>query len=168
MVGLGDVAGANFLSAAYAVSADGSTVVGYGRGPSGQEASRWTSQGGMVGLGDLAGGIFESVAYGVSADGSTVVGQGRVVSGNEAFIWDAANGMRELDAVLTNLGLNLTRWRLFAATAISADGKTIVGWGIGPSGDGEGWLAVIPEPNTAALILTGLLGLAYRQRLSRT
>ena len=54
--GLGDLAGGRFWSDARSVSADGSTVVGFGYSISGREAFRWTSAGGMVGLGDLPGG----------------------------------------------------------------------------------------------------------------
>ncbi|MEX2308600.1 MAG: SUMF1/EgtB/PvdO family nonheme iron enzyme [Pirellulales bacterium] len=68
-VGLG-----GFESNAYAVSADGSVVVGQGASGSRIEAFRWTQTSGMVGLGDLPGGSFESNAYAVSADGSVIVG----------------------------------------------------------------------------------------------
>src|SRR5688572_5837591 len=71
---LGDLDGGIFDSIATAVSADGSTVVGYSFSTSGFEAFRWTSGGGMVGLGDLPGGAFRSEAHGVSADGSVIVG----------------------------------------------------------------------------------------------
>jgi probable HAF family extracellular repeat protein len=62
MVGLGDLDAGLFTSQAFAVSADGSVVVGLGSSASGFEAFRWTSGGGMVGLGDLAGGAFFSQA----------------------------------------------------------------------------------------------------------
>ena len=71
---LGDLAGGNFSSAAYGISADGSVVVGQSSSASGLEAFRWTLDGGMVGLGDLPGGTFTSKARGTSADGSAVVG----------------------------------------------------------------------------------------------
>ncbi|MFG6094761.1 hypothetical protein SPB21_05900 [Leptothoe sp. ISB3NOV94-8A] len=56
-----------------------------------------------------------------------------------AFIWDAVNGMRSLQAVFTDeFGLDLTGWKLGAATGISDDGLTIVGTGINPEGNFEG------------------------------
>ena len=67
--GLGDLPGASFDSVAYAVSADGSTVVGRSISTPGFEAFRWTQAGGMVGLGDLPGASFNSEALGVSARG---------------------------------------------------------------------------------------------------
>ena len=54
-------------------------MVGWGwPAPSGQEAFRWTSGGGMVGLGGLGS---SSYAYDISADGSTVVGYAYSPSG---------------------------------------------------------------------------------------
>ena len=134
-MGLGDLPGAIDNSSATGVSADGSVVAGTGRTVSGNEAFRWTSGGGMVGLGDLAGGSFDSRARATSGDGSVVVGRGRSASGFEAFVWDATNGMRELDQILTSLGVDLTGWTLSEARSISADGLTIVGSGKNPSGE---------------------------------
>jgi probable HAF family extracellular repeat protein len=146
MVGLGDLPGGSFRSAAYDISADGSTVVGASIGASGNyEAFLWTSGDGMVSLGNLpGGGFYSSSAHGVSADGSVVVGSGLSASGYEAFIWDATNGMRELDAVLTALGLDLADWTLSGADDVSPDGRTIVGYGFNPSGNIEAWIAVLP------------------------
>jgi probable HAF family extracellular repeat protein len=121
MVGLGDLPGGFFRSAARAVSADGSAVAGIGGkdGPSG-EAFYWTSTGGMQGLGDLPGGSASSDAYGVSADGGVVVGQGRSASGGEAFRWTEADGM---------MGLGDLPGGDFSSLAsdISSDGSTVVG-----------------------------------------
>ncbi|MCH7603849.1 MAG: HAF repeat/PEP-CTERM domain-containing protein, partial [Planctomycetes bacterium] len=91
--GLGDLPGGSFESLAFAVSADGSVVVGDSISASGFEAFRWTSGGGMISLGDLPGGFFDSSASGVSADGSVVVGHSASASGNEAFRWTSGGGM---------------------------------------------------------------------------
>src|SRR5688572_3439619 len=92
---LGDLPGGFFISRAYAVSDDRSTVVGQGDPSfsSSVEAFRWTASSGMVGLGDLPGGITDSEAYGVSGDGSAVVGRSYSASGGEAFRWTSAGGM---------------------------------------------------------------------------
>ena len=99
----------------------------------------------------------------VSADGSVVVGQAEGPDDREAFIWDQTHGMRSLEEVLTSQGVDLTGWRLTAARAISADGRTIVGDGFGPGGV-NAWLAVLPEPGAAILIGVALLALAARAR----
>ena len=105
-MGLGDLTGGSFISFASGVSDDGSVVVGRGFSASGQEASRWTSGGGMVGLGDLAGLQVGSQAWGVSGDGQRIVGSGTTADGTRAFLWDQSNGMRNLQTVLsTDYGL---------------------------------------------------------------
>jgi probable HAF family extracellular repeat protein len=93
---LGDLPGGAFASVAHAVSNDGTTVVGAGESASGQEAFRWTTEGGMQELGDLPGGAFQSVAYGVSVDGAIVVGGSASANGDEAFRWSAPDGMTGL------------------------------------------------------------------------
>ena len=50
------------------------------------------------------------------------------------------------------------------ATAISADGRTLVGWGWNPAIEQEAWIAVIPEPATLALVALGGLVLLHRRR----
>ncbi len=119
----------------------------------------------MIGLGDLPGNDFRSVARGVSADGSVVVGWSYSTSGREAFIWDHALGMRSLRDVLTgDFGLDLANWRLSSTDAITPDGTTIVGTGVNPSGQREGWIATIPEPGAVSLLVLGGVGLMRRKR----
>jgi probable HAF family extracellular repeat protein len=176
MIGLGGLPSGVpdvIISEAYGISADGSTIVGWGNNALDfREAFRWTSGEGMVGLGDLPGGLDASRAESVSADGSTIVGYSFSDSGKEAFIWDAANGMRELDALLETMGLDLSGWTLTTALDISDDGRVIVGFGTNPSGDTEGWIAVLNEPEAVPPLspvglaaLCTLLGLAGLRRL---
>ena len=147
ILGLGYL-GTDGVSQALAASGDGSVVVGNSFSQAvGARAFRWTAAGGMVALGPLD---IESEANGVSADGSIVVGSSR---NNGAFIWDAAQGMRSLKSVLEEQGLSLAGWDLSQAHAISADGTTIIGYGIAPSGWTEAWIAVIPEPRAASLLV---------------
>jgi probable HAF family extracellular repeat protein len=125
---LGDLSGGNFLSEAYAVSADGSVVVGYSNSQYGDEAFRWTVGGGITGLGDFStGGLdtFESRAYGVSADGSVVVGYGNY----GAF---APTAFRWTGGVMSQLGLIGSGSDFLApqfGRAVSADGTVVVGQG---------------------------------------
>ncbi|MCU7241850.1 MAG: PEP-CTERM sorting domain-containing protein [Microcystis aeruginosa WS75] len=95
MVGLGDLAGGSFDSAAWGVSADGSVVVGYGNSANGQEAFIWNSTQGIRSLKEILTNDYGlnltgwtlSYANAISADGLTVVGWGTNPSGNrEAWI----------------------------------------------------------------------------------
>lgn len=153
VVGLGDLLGGWFESMARSVSADGSVVVGYGTSSNGMEVFRWTTAGGMVGLGDLPGGGFRSEALGVSGDGSTVVGYGTSAEGEEAFVWTASDGMRSLSSLLLAEGVDLTGWTsLTRATAVSADGRHVVGTGK-RNGNTEAFLADLGAANGPSLSL---------------
>jgi len=166
MTGLGGLSGGNGSSAARAISADGSFITGSASGSVGTEAHRWTEAGGMVGLGHLSGVTSGAYSWGesISDDGSVIVGHARDSSGAiVAMIWDEVLGMRDLQTVLETRGANLAGWTLEYATGISADGKTIVGWGTNPYGNEQGWIALVPEPGTGLLVGMGVLLLALRR-----
>jgi probable HAF family extracellular repeat protein len=144
---LGTIPGGT-ISHATGVSADGSTVVGYGNaGLAGIRAFRWTSAGGMVNLGALPG--MASRAYGVSGDGAVVVGV--LTSPDHAMMWTPSLGTVDLNTYFPSLHLDLTGWTLTAANGVSADGRTIVGTGT-HNGHTEAWVAqwsaptVLPVP----------------------
>jgi uncharacterized membrane protein len=140
-------------SNALAISRDGQVIVGQARNmTSGQggEAFRWTQAGGYEFLGDLPGGAFQSFAYASNADGSVIVGRASVQgtcgpfgcgSFPRAFIWTRASGMQDLPELLRSKGLDLTGWRLDEARGVSDDGRVIVGTGLNPRGQIEGWVA---------------------------
>jgi uncharacterized membrane protein len=112
----------------------------------------------MVGLGDLAGGSFRSFAFGVSGDGSVVVGQGSSSNGTEAFRWTSGGGMESLMDVLIAEGVDVSDWNsLTRAEAVSADGNTIVGYGINAAGNTEAFIAIVPEPSSL-LYFGGAIG----------
>jgi len=118
------------------LTASGSTRgVGFLVGMS-DRAVRWTLGGDAIDLGTLSGA---SRALAVSADGSIVVG----TSGSQAFIWDSENGIRSLATVLDDAGVNLSNWVLQSATGVSANGKTIAGYGT-HGGTTEAFVAVMP------------------------
>ena len=152
IVALGDLYSGSSAedSEARDVSADGSVIVGLALSDNANnnpEAFRWTSNAGMGGLGDLPGGLFLSEARGVSAHGLVIVGESMTDSGMVPFIWDNIYGIQSLRFLFEDFyDLDLTGWILEGATGISNDGTTIVGWGINPSGDREGWIATIPRP----------------------
>lgn len=127
MLGLGTLRADNEgNSFARALSADGTTVVGYASFASGTDhAFRW-ADGAMQDLGTLGpDDDDESSAYAVSADGIVVVGDTDAVSDtggrvSHAFRW--AEG--EMDSLGTLLKNNEGNSR---ATGLSADGAIIVG-----------------------------------------
>jgi len=142
MTGLGDLAGGVFHSIGYAISADGNVIAGYSVPASGYHAAfRWTATNGMKSLGALPCDTW-SIARGTSGDGSIIVGDPQIVSGDCVFIWTPARGMRRLLEVLADdYGLNLAGWTLRRPTAVSQNGSVIVGYGINPAGQTEGWIA---------------------------
>jgi probable HAF family extracellular repeat protein len=177
MVGLGVLPGGS-ESVALGVSTDGSVVVGYGRSENdccrpNFEAFRWTSASGMVSLGDLPGGLFESYAVDVSGDGSVVIGYGDTDFGSEAFLWTSDGRMKRLWDVLLVQGVDpaANGWtKLEAASGISANGNTIVGWGT-RNGNTEAFIAVIPtivpEPSSLALLTIAATALLRSPRSRR-
>ena len=125
-------------SRAYAVSADGSTVVGISRGVGAgdiPEAFRWTSAGGMVGLGILAGGTY-SIANGVNANGTVVVGSADQptplipsIRGAYATRWSAAGGLQTVSDWLTANGVAVGSNTFTDAVAVDASGNAVIGKG---------------------------------------
>jgi probable HAF family extracellular repeat protein len=110
-------------SEAWGLSADGSTVIGYGQyrltsGAVVNEAFRWRD-GVMAGLGGLRpGDDFYSVAADVSADGAVVAGTTRGQRDLEAFRWE--------QGVMTGLGV-LDGYAESIGQVVSGDGTTVFG-----------------------------------------
>lgn len=105
-----------------AVSADGSTIIGYCQGLQG---FRWTQGTGTLPLGDLPGGPVGSQALGLSADGSVIVGgsAGQYSTGSasfEAFRWTQETEMVSLGSLPGGTPQS-------TADAVSADGSIVVG-----------------------------------------
>lgn len=158
-------------SIARGVSGDGSVVVGdLNPQTGGREGFRWTADEGMVGLGVLASDFVYSQAFDVSADGSMIVGTSFSPQRNwHAVLWDANNHIIDLRELLIRQGAPIGRWELLFAQGISADGRTIVGWGFNDTtGDEEAWIATIdavPEPSSLSLATFASLGsLTYFMR----
>jgi len=98
-MGLGDLPGGLTESYAYAVSSDGTTVVGVGSSATAwAEAFRWSAESGMVGLGVFPDSI-STVALGVSPEASVIVGQWGPSTPGVTFApcrWTADEGLIEL------------------------------------------------------------------------
>ena len=160
MQSLGRLPGGDYAEA-WAVSAAGDVAVGSSNtAPNGNVvAVRWTVTGStsLESLGVLAGGS-RSIAYGVSGDGSSVVGTSMISGGfDRAFLWTPALGMVDLNTYLPTIGFDLNGWTLEQATAISADGTSITGFGTLQNGGTRSFLVqVVPEPSTCVMALAGL------------
>jgi len=113
---------------AHGVAADGRVVVGWASNAAGQyRAIRWAN-GVWQDLGVLGNGD-HSEAWGVSSDGSIVVGLAYIAPGQScAFRWTPDGGMEDLNQTYASVLTDGSA--LVAASAISPDGRYIVGWGI--------------------------------------
>lgn len=116
-----------YSSAAYKISGDGSTIVGFSDGPGSESAVKWTGAGytTVTDLGKLGG--TNAQAKDVNSDGSVIVGQA-TLTGNStwhAFRYMEDGGMRDLNTLLTDLGVDLTGIELYDASAVSASGEYI-------------------------------------------
>ena len=174
---LGPLADGTVFSDPYTISSDGKIVIGNAYVPDNSRggAARWTKETGMVFLDRLPDGTQPGGALGVSADGSVIAGQ-RDVTNQDAWIWREGRGSQYLGDVLVNefgLGSQLAGWDLRTVSAISADGRTIVGIGRNPnyfsgdSADREAFIAFlgtpVPEPSTLAMAVFLLFPIALRR-----
>jgi hypothetical protein len=142
MVGLGDVPGGIHYGLGWAISADGTTIVGDAIGDVGQDAFRWSQATGLVNLEMLETGVADSTAQDVSGDGSIIVGYS---DAHNALIWDAGHGMRSLQQTLDDAyELELPGWTLLAIMGVSDNGRAIAGHGMNPDGNIEAWLVRLP------------------------
>lgn len=134
---------------AFDITPDGSMIVGNCRTPDDYRLIRWDSAFKIDTLGVLEDkGSYSSQTYKTSATGETIVGYYLDSQAEEkAFIWRASHGVLDLQYALeTVYGLDLNGWTLSAATDISDDGSTLVGWGLDPQGNIEAWRARISLP----------------------
>lgn len=136
-------------SAAYASSADGSVIVGYGKTPSGWRGFLYSDSRGLEPLSSFAGGGVET-AFDISADGSVVCGgRPNQCSSYSPYRWTAGNGFGSL--------MNCAGPA--AAYCMTPDGSVIAGGSFNQNGafvwsgasPGQ-WLGDLPGgPNAASL-----------------
>jgi len=75
-----------------------------------------------------------SYAFGVSDDGNVIAGRSGAFPMFFATVWTPSTGMVRLDDYAAARGVAIPAgWSLMTATAVSADGLTIGGWGIDPN-----------------------------------
>ena len=142
---IGDLPGGLVESSAEGISRNARFIVGFGNSAQGREAILWTAEEGMVPLGELYGGPFLSDAEVVSDDGERIGGISEGPDGHEAFFWTPALGMVPLEALLRLFGATgLDGWQLIHVNGMTADGRTLIGWGANPDGVDEAWVATLP------------------------
>jgi probable HAF family extracellular repeat protein len=130
--GLGDLPGGASSSTPYAISSDGTTVVGESQSTGGTEAFRWRASSGMMGLGDLPGDQFISYALGTNTNGDQVSGESwtSLSTGGpqprRVFLWTEAGGMQPLD--------DLAGGTLYTTQGVMSDGGVVIGAGSAPEG----------------------------------
>lgn len=113
-----------FLSSSIGISKDGSAIVATRTGPDGNvNPAIWSQANGWTDMGHPANGcVMDSQwgsGYAVSGDGSNGVGLAWYCPGAEGFVWNRTSGMK----ALSHPARASSR-----ASAISADGRTIVGF----------------------------------------
>lgn len=132
----------NGSAAAYAISADGATIVGsYNPNPSGvgmlSHQFRWTASSGFEELASVDRGNWSpGRALATDRTGSRIFG---VLFDflEYASVWSYQTGTIKLDAYLQSQGLDLTGWSLLEAQASSDDGDVVVGLGYRQVGKDE-------------------------------
>lgn len=148
-----------------AVSGDGSTV--YLLGYDNQlryHAYSWTQSTGLVELANPDGWA-STLVFNSNDDGSIAVGHAEDPDGHSldtAVVWVDGVAQR-FDGYLTGFGIETGDWTFTNLSAVSADGRTFAGDGYGPSGELQGFVAIIPAPGTA-LLLAFVPCLARRRR----
>jgi hypothetical protein len=137
--GVGEIAAINADGSMLAGRYDDDTIsTGY------QEPFYWTAETGVVfipSLPEYPGGY----VLGMSADGRTLVGNsGIIVEGRTAMVWRPEWGSVELTAKLEELGASVPdNFFPQVARGVTADGQTVVGWGIS-EGVFRGFVATLP------------------------
>jgi len=157
-----------FSGIPYALSADDSKAVGELDDLSGSPvAMLWNMETlEATHLADPLRALRTRSARDVSADGSVVVGWGVDADDEQrGFVWTETQGAQEISLFAANLGLPINDGILTMANGISEDGQVITGYGYRPSGSLQGWILVVPEPNTLLLLMLGLF-LAARTRVA--
>jgi uncharacterized membrane protein len=120
-----------FLSSSVGISKDGLTIIASRTGPDGNvNPAIWSHATGWTDMGHPANGCVMDnqwgSGYGVSGDGSIAVGLAWYCPGAEGFVWNRTRGMTGLSHP-SGPGGTSSR-----ASAISADGRTIVGFSEDP------------------------------------
>lgn len=146
----------NPVGEAAAVSSDGRVVVGEGyQTDNGSEAWRWTEETGVQPIGCLSDGIQcgPAYAFGLSDDGNVILGASGLGFNRKATIWTPGGGVQWLSDYLTTQDVVVPEgWELMSGGGVSADGKTLSGWGLSPTMLTSFVIDLHPAPPTEAVV----------------
>ena len=142
LVMLGTDTDNGFVGSANNVNHDGTVVVGGGAGADWTEAYIWSPETGTRNIGkmpcadplDFFCQVFnQTEPFGVSDRGDLIVGRsGSFFTGFSGMIWMEELGMLDFGEFLQGQGImEAYQDALIGPLAVSGDGKTIVGWGLG-------------------------------------
>jgi len=151
----------------YSMSGDATVLGGYD--PTARTSFLWSENTGLTQI-ELPEGWDENKISYINTDGSLATGS--LVEDEyystfnpqymKAYLWDEIDGIHLVEDILTGNGIDLLGWHLTSA-AISSDGSILYGNGVNPHGFEEAWIAIIPEPATLLLTLSGAW-IAFRRR----
>ncbi|MCC6235491.1 MAG: hypothetical protein IT580_22835 [Verrucomicrobiales bacterium] len=129
------------------LSPDGQIVVGY----DGTSPWRWTVRSGKWDLIPVPED-HRTVVLGGIADGATLVGQDisgiGALSRSAAVLWRDGRGWRDMRKELKAGGINTSGWQFERCSAISSDGKVLIGTGqrsFSESNEVLGWIAILDD-----------------------
>lgn len=113
----------------WAISGDGTTVVGYNEyQATGGEGFYWSQATGVIGMGFLGGDTLSSATY-VNYDGSQAYGYswGSGPNGPIAFRWTQADGPVAINQIMTDAGIDMTDFNIDYIWSASDDGTYLTG-----------------------------------------
>ena len=156
LVALNEIAGGETESAASVVSDNGSIAFGAARDPAGVLwAVRWLANNtaqklGPIAVTDVNGNppLDAFLPGDSSSNGTVMVGSRQDEFGfPEVILWRSAGGIQSLRRVVEDeYGISLRGWTPHAATGITPDGKTIVGYGYTPEYRVMAWKLHLGDP----------------------
>jgi len=145
MVGLGFLdEGVVAHSHANAISHSGDIIAGWANTLSGADIFLWKNGEGMTSIQTFTGSNYPRV-FDMSAEGEVIVGHIIKSGFTDAYRWSEADGFQSINEWLNAAGVDTTGRRFLTATAVSADGNTVVGIVTDEalSGTTEPYLAII-------------------------
>ncbi len=132
----------------WGMNRSGSLIVGYAWGPNnpaqGLGPAMWDSLGAIRWLGPLPPIFLAPGARALSDDGSIILCSNTTAGVGTPRIWTASTGLTPLQSYLQFLGLDMTGWQVEVASAITGDGRTILGFGTFNNQANRSFLITLP------------------------